>query len=189
MASRLETTRSLECQPPTPSRSQQWLLKEEAKSWHQERWCTDRQSSMPRTWVKSNASGHSKFHVKMLAASLPPTGLPSEIKSNRKAATLYVTNSRKKTQRSSEMFYPICDCNHRSSVVGLLKGITLSNTLRSLIVYNVNHMCMNLVWWKVDVLVHNIHKNQLLFCYFTSFIISLTISLQIKETWQLKHVH
>ena len=31
MASRLETTRSLECQPLPPPRSQQWLLKEEAK--------------------------------------------------------------------------------------------------------------------------------------------------------------
>ena len=77
MASRLETTRSLECRPPTPPRSQQWLLKEEAKSCHQKRCCTDGQSFVPRTYVKSNASGHSKFHAKLLAASLPPTGLPS----------------------------------------------------------------------------------------------------------------
>ena len=32
MASRLETTRSLECQPLPPPRSQQWLLKGEARS-------------------------------------------------------------------------------------------------------------------------------------------------------------
>ena len=44
MASRLETTRSLECQPLTPPRSQHWLLKGEAQSWHQKRWCTDGQS-------------------------------------------------------------------------------------------------------------------------------------------------
>ena len=31
MASRLETTRSLECQPLPPPRSQQWLLKREAQ--------------------------------------------------------------------------------------------------------------------------------------------------------------
>ena len=31
MASRLETTHSLECQPPNPPHPQQWLLKEEAK--------------------------------------------------------------------------------------------------------------------------------------------------------------
>ena len=32
MASRLETTRSQECQPLTPPRSQHWLLKGEAQS-------------------------------------------------------------------------------------------------------------------------------------------------------------
>ena len=29
-----------------------------------------------------------------------------------------------KTQRLSGMFYPICDCSHRSPIVGRLKGIT-----------------------------------------------------------------
>ena len=44
MASRLVTFRSLECQSPTPPSSHQWLLIEEAKSWHQKRWYNDGQS-------------------------------------------------------------------------------------------------------------------------------------------------